>query len=128
MEEPTIATSEALGAAEDEPPLATPHELEEIIASFGEIYEFLRIYWDGWAAGIPGYGEPTVSAKALVGSVANHNPDDVPPANDSRICLCVRQHSGRRVEHKDQELRWMLCLSSTGNRQQTVNPQLGHCD
>ena len=41
MEEPTIATSEALGTAEDEPPLATPHGLEEIIASFGEIYEYI---------------------------------------------------------------------------------------
>ena len=41
MEEPPVATSEALSAAGDEPPLATPHGLDEIIALFGNISEYI---------------------------------------------------------------------------------------
>ncbi len=41
MEEPPVVTSEALSAAEDEPPLATPRGLDEIIALFGNISEYI---------------------------------------------------------------------------------------
>jgi hypothetical protein len=41
MEKPSVATSEALSTAEDEPLLGTPHGLDEIIASFGDIYEYI---------------------------------------------------------------------------------------
>ena len=48
MEEPPVATSEALSAAEDEPPLATPHGLDEIIRL---VRERLRIHRGGWETG-----------------------------------------------------------------------------
>lgn len=38
---PPVATSEALSAVEDEPPLATPHGLDEIIALFGNTSEYI---------------------------------------------------------------------------------------
>jgi hypothetical protein len=103
MEEPPLATSEALSAAEDEPPLATARSGRD--HSF--VREHLRIHrGDGklearWQLEFLAKGDPAVFTEALLGTVANHNPDDMPSANDPRFYICLRPHSRMWAEHKD---------------------------
>ena len=125
-----MTTSEALSAVEDEPPLATPHGLDEIIALFGNISEYIGE--DGklearWQLEFPAKVIQPYPRR-LSWDPSRTIPQMTCHRRMTRFYICLRPHSRMWTEHKDHELWRMLCLPSAVNRQETVDPRLGHCD
>jgi hypothetical protein len=110
--------------------IAAPRGLEEIVVSFGDIYN-ISAGWEprsavaGRLSHQRGY---SLLFAAGVGSVAAGEPDDLSQADGRNLCLGLRPGTGTRTRVEDRQFRWMLCVSSATNRDQTLYPQLGDCD
>ena len=105
MERPKVATN-MVSSASNEPWMVVPHGLDEIIASFGGIHEYVGA--DGqldsrWQVDFLERVSLPFFAPPVVGPVANYHPDDMPPAYDSCFFTRLRLHSRARTAGQDHE-------------------------
>ena len=100
-------------------PLKSPHGLTEIIATFGDIHEYVGP--DGqldprWQTDFLARIRAALSAAAGLGPVANHRPDDLPPAHDLHFAAVFDsiQHAACKTEIP---LWRVFCFPSSADRQ-----------
>jgi len=105
MKNPQLESTDATSGYD----LTPPHGLDEIIATFGNIYEYigtggqLAPRWQSdflaktMAVGFPCKNQLTLPHAPRMGPFPHHHSDDVPPPDDWHLCLCLRRHTEKRA-------------------------------